>query len=107
MTSGVIRISARSRRPCRISSWPAACGIRWVKPSSATLSPSRTRPPTASRSETISAKRLGRHGERLRARELGCVLEVDDVVVTEVLDEPILHGKQAQGLILACVEVLV
>src|SRR5215208_3242442 len=36
--SGVILISARSRRPCRISSCPAACGIRWVKPSSATVS---------------------------------------------------------------------
>src|SRR5829696_6342439 len=52
--SGVILISARSRRPCRISSCPAACGIRWVKPSSATVSPSRTSSATASESETVS-----------------------------------------------------
>src|SRR5919198_1173903 len=42
MTSGVIRMSSSSRRPCRSTSWPAANGIRCVKPSSATLSPSRT-----------------------------------------------------------------
>src|SRR5918996_116075 len=37
MTSGVIRTTVRSRRPWRMISWPAANGIRWVKPSSATV----------------------------------------------------------------------
>src|SRR5438132_665944 len=40
MMSGVIRTSVRSRRSLRISSWPAAKGIRWVNPSRATVSPS-------------------------------------------------------------------
>src|SRR3954454_15951539 len=52
--SGVIRISVSSRRPCRAISWPAAYGIRWVKPSSATTSPSRTRDSTASLSDVIT-----------------------------------------------------
>ena len=55
MMSGVIRMSVRSRRCCRITSWPAACGIRWVKPSIATVSPSRTVAAIASASVTISA----------------------------------------------------
>src|SRR3954470_15773789 len=42
MTSGVIRTTVRSRRPWRMISWPAANGIRCVKPSSATVSPSCT-----------------------------------------------------------------
>src|ERR687891_1561871 len=37
MTSGVIRTTVRSRRPWRMISWPAANGIRWVKPSSANV----------------------------------------------------------------------
>ncbi len=53
--SGVIRTSVRSRRPRRISSCPAAWGIRWVNPSSATTSPSRTSSSIASRSGTTTA----------------------------------------------------
>src|SRR5215475_9205428 len=55
MRSGVIRIKVRPLRPCRMISWPAAWGIRWVKPSSATVSPSRTADLTASASELICA----------------------------------------------------
>src|SRR2546423_12181900 len=39
--SGVMRISVRSLRPWRIASCAAACGMRWVKPSKATVSPSK------------------------------------------------------------------
>src|ERR1700750_236338 len=53
--SGVIRTSVRSRLFWRMSSCPAATGIRWVKPSRATMSPSWTRSATASASEVISA----------------------------------------------------
>src|SRR5215469_845618 len=55
MTSGVILISVRSRRRCLMISCPAACGIRCVKPSIATVSPSRTHLAIASASDTISA----------------------------------------------------
>src|SRR6478609_6756317 len=51
--SGVSRTSVSSRRRWRMISWPAATGIRCVKPSSATVSPSRTSSATASRSETM------------------------------------------------------
>ena len=53
--SGVIRTSVRSRLRWRMISCPAATGIRWVKPSSATVSPSLTRSATASAREVISA----------------------------------------------------
>src|SRR5512132_3420946 len=43
-----MRASVRSRRRWRMISWPAAKLIRWVKPSIATVSPSRTRSRTAS-----------------------------------------------------------
>src|SRR3712207_6127409 len=49
MTSGVIRASVKSRLRWRMISWPAAKQIRWVKPSIATVSPSRTSSATASR----------------------------------------------------------
>src|SRR5690349_1584153 len=48
MTSGVIRHSVRSRLPWRMISWPAANEMRWVNPSIATASPSRTISRTAS-----------------------------------------------------------
>src|SRR3954466_15344815 len=44
-----MRQSVRSRRPWRMISCPAAKQIRWVKPSIATVSPSRTSSATASR----------------------------------------------------------
>src|SRR3954462_13652688 len=53
--SGVIRTSVRSRLRWRMISCPAATGIRWVKPSRATVSPSWTRSATASAREVISA----------------------------------------------------
>ena len=53
--SGVIRTSVRSRLRWRMISCPAATGIRWVKPSSATVSPSLTRSATASARDVISA----------------------------------------------------
>src|SRR5215210_8309559 len=55
MRSGVIRTSVRSRRACRMISWPAANGIRCVKPSRATLSPSCTSSATASSRRRRSA----------------------------------------------------
>src|SRR5829696_8026688 len=42
-----MRTSVRSRRRWRMTSCPAAMGMRWVKPSSATVSPSCTRSATA------------------------------------------------------------
>src|SRR5271170_3230563 len=47
-----MRISVSPRRRCRISSCPAAKGIRWVNPSSATESPSCTNSAAASRNDT-------------------------------------------------------
>src|SRR5215211_9079223 len=61
-----MRTSVSSRRSCRISSCPAACGIRWVKPSSATTSPSCTSSRTASASGTISAISPCLEGEGMR-----------------------------------------
>src|SRR6185503_8294118 len=96
-----MRISASSRRRCRMISCPAACGIRCVKPSSATVSPSRTRAEIASASETISATALTLRGCRrcLRALELGRVLEVDDLVVAEELDQAVLADQEAERLV--------
>src|SRR5215212_6027981 len=84
--SGVILISARSRRPCRISSCPAACGIRWVKPSSATESPSRTSSATASESETTSATSGGVFGLGLAAGPA----------------QQLVHGEAALVSVVAC-----
>src|SRR3954454_6565922 len=53
--SGVIRTSVRSRLRWRMSSCPAATGIRWVKPSRATVPPSWTSSATASERDVISA----------------------------------------------------
>src|SRR6266403_1599591 len=50
-----MRINVRSRLPWRIASNAAAEGIRWVKPSKATLSPSWIRCRTASAGLVISA----------------------------------------------------
>src|ERR1700677_1034 len=55
MGSGVIRTSVRSRRRWRMISWPAADGIRWVNPSIATVSPSRTNSRIAALRSRISA----------------------------------------------------
>src|SRR3954447_2131641 len=49
MTSGVIRARVRSLLRCRMISCPAANEIRWVNPSMATVSPSRTIAAIASR----------------------------------------------------------
>src|SRR5580658_1380892 len=46
-----MRTRVRCLRPCRSTSWAAANGIRWVKPSMATQSPSRTLAATASARE--------------------------------------------------------
>src|SRR5687768_14792636 len=53
MMSGVMRTSMRSRRPWRITSCPAANGIRCVNPSIATVWPSFTCRATASDSGMI------------------------------------------------------
>src|ERR671926_15272 len=49
MMSGVMRTTVRSRRRWRITSWPAATGMRCVKPSKATVSPS----PISSATESV------------------------------------------------------
>src|SRR5512133_904734 len=58
MRSGVMRTNVRLRRPCRIISCPAAKGIRCVKPSSATVAPSRTCRAIASASERNGIGRI-------------------------------------------------
>src|SRR3954452_20272401 len=60
MTSGVMRTTVRSRRPWRRISWPAANGIRCVKPSSATVSPSCTCSAIASAREGSCDVAMGR-----------------------------------------------
>src|SRR3954453_4622392 len=55
-------MSSSSRRPWRMTSWPAAKGMRCVKPSRATASPSWTSSAMASRRSTISATRGGLRG---------------------------------------------
>src|SRR6185437_11939187 len=52
-----MRISVRSLRPWRMISWQAAWGMRWVKPSSAIVSPSRTASLMASARDEIRAIR--------------------------------------------------
>src|SRR4051794_30036176 len=51
-------MSVRSVIPCRITSCPAANGIRWVNPSKATVSPGRINPAIASRRGTKSGMAL-------------------------------------------------
>src|SRR5438445_3283581 len=51
--SGVMRTSVRFLRPWRMISWPAAKGMRWVKPSMASVWPSFTVRSTASESGMI------------------------------------------------------
>src|SRR6266702_6193525 len=51
MRSGVMRIRVRFLRRWRMTSWPAANGMRWVNPSIATVSPSRRTSSTASARE--------------------------------------------------------
>src|SRR5262249_15197092 len=78
--SGVIRTSVRSRLRWRMISCPAATGIRWVKPSSATVSPSWTRSATASARDVISAGvRIvndGAEGERYQVMLLAMLTRV-------------------------------
>ena len=67
-----MRTSVRSRLPWRISSCPAACGIRCVKPSRATVSPSRTSAPhglaEGSRSDSDDSDVVLRERGRRRTR---------------------------------------
>src|SRR5450631_3457698 len=60
MRSGVMRISFRPFCPWRITSWAAAKGMRCVKPSMATLLPSRRLSAIASWRERNSAITLSR-----------------------------------------------
>src|SRR4051794_10881329 len=50
-----MRISVRFLRRCRMISWPAAWGIRWVNPSTASVSPSWTVASMASARDEIRA----------------------------------------------------
>src|SRR4029450_7289718 len=67
MTSGVSRHRVRSRLRWRITSCPAANEIRWVNPSMARVSSSRTSSATASRIEAT----LSSATHDLRGRGLG------------------------------------
>src|ERR1051325_6581149 len=77
MTSGVIRARVRLRFRWRMISWPAANEMRWVKPSIATVSPSRTTSRTASAIDATfeavtDARRCGRERDaRLQYRRRG------------------------------------
>src|SRR5678815_1104094 len=73
-----MRIRCRSRLPWRINSWPAANGIRCVKPSSATLAPSSTCAAIASWSEIACTRDLLDHRARLLAQVLLQVIEGGD-----------------------------
>src|SRR3954447_18353123 len=79
--SGVRRTTVSSRRRWRMISCPAATGIRWVKPSSATVSPSWTRSLTASAREVISAgvvriENVGSESERYQVSSTGMRTQV-------------------------------
>src|SRR5919197_1374513 len=61
-TSGVSRHSVRLRLRWRMISWPAAKQMRWVNPSMATVSPSRTSSPIASRIDATFPSAMDRSG---------------------------------------------
>src|SRR6478609_6789630 len=89
MTSGVIRASVRLRFRWRMISWPAANEIRWVNPSIATVSPSRTSSRTASAIDAtfdvvtgpVSATAVRERGSARRfdpGHRVGCLGGVQD-----------------------------
>src|SRR3954451_9166268 len=88
-----MRESSKPLRPCESSSCPAACGIRCVKPSSATVSPSRTRDSTASRSDVSTLEgvrvRAALHGDPAQLREL-----VDDGLAAEAAPARVLDAAE-------------
>src|SRR3954451_14428804 len=86
MTSGVMRTTVRSRRCWRMISWPAANGIRWVKPSSATVSPSWTYSAIASSRARRSATRRPRGG-----RGWGLRLVLDHAEHVAQVEQVVLH----------------
>src|SRR2546427_3948415 len=98
MTSGVIRQSVRSRLPWRMISWPAAKQIRWVNPSMATVSPSRTSSRTASRMVAtlppsgISRRRLPFGVAAQHAELVASGVQHDRPVRAVLLDEPLDGG---------------
>src|SRR5579883_3137700 len=75
MRSGVIRTRVRFRRPWRTISWPAANGIRWVKPSKATVSPSLTWRATASGRLRRSALTVISFGENWISANISGILD--------------------------------
>ena len=77
------RASARAGR-WRTSSCPAACGIRCVKPSSATVCPSATSEPTASPRLRISATPAFALLER---EGVGAALDGDPAELGELVDD--------------------
>src|SRR6478736_8340358 len=91
-----MRIRCRSRLPWRISSWPAANGIRCVKPSSATLAPSATCAAIASRSESACTRGLLHHRARLLAQVLLQVVEGRDRLAGRSRSFPAAEGLVAR-----------
>ena len=65
-----MRASTRSRLRWRMISWPAEKPMRCVKPSIATVSPSRTRSATASRIEAVLSGIDGRLSRRRLPRPI-------------------------------------
>src|ERR1043165_445668 len=103
-----MRMSVSRLRPWRMISWAAACGMRWVKPSSATVSPSRTADLMASARDEIRAIRLEfpgvlapylrRHPGRVKWRNGHVKLEPQPMALLG--DEPIftIHAEQSHWL---------
>src|SRR6185369_15182031 len=88
--SGVMRISFRLRRFWRMISWPAAVGMRCVKPSSASVWPSFTKRRTASARGMIRDSIIGPSAFR---------------GIEETSDEPrIFHGLLVGGQVCGTVD---
>src|SRR5665213_2653459 len=98
-----MRISVRFLRPWRMISWQAACGIRWVKPSSAIVSPSRTASLMASARDEIRAiKTASRLRQRIygppRTGSNGCRAKKDGTPTMDIKGEAAIVTGGASGL---------
>src|SRR5437868_11141553 len=91
-----MRIRCRSRLPWRTSSWPAANGIRCVKPSSATLAPSSTCAAIASWRLLACTRGLLDHRARLFAQVLLEVIERRDCLAGGARPLPTTEGLIAR-----------
>ena len=103
-----MRTSVRSRRPCRMISWPAANGIRCVNPSRATVSPSSTSAAIASsagRSARVdgSLKVFGKRTDVLKTNHTSCPRRGQPSTAGTALGvrgEPVARLTHASGLVI-------